>query len=115
MEDDGSVVALGKLFAVFIIGFVEPAVEVVGWLDGIISGDISCKDVVGVIPRIDVVSIGRDGKTVGAELGLDDAGDNALCVESTTRPFKLAVRVGTIVLTLVPEGDWDFDSLWVAE
>ena len=115
MEGDFAFDLLGKLFAVRVVSFVEPTVEIVGFLDWVVAGNVGGKDVMSIVPRIGAVCVGRDRESIGAESWLDDAGDNSLRVETTLRPFELAFGVGTIVLALIPIGDWDGDRFWVAE
>ncbi len=106
---------LGKLFAASIVGFVEPAVEIVGGLDGVISGDISSKNVVVGVPGVLCISESWNWEAVIAELVLDDVTDNSLRVETTLGPLELAISGIAVVLALIPVSNGNCNTIWVAE
>lgn len=97
------------------VGFVEPAVKVVGGLDGILAGDVFREGVVVSVPSVDRVRISRDGETVGAELIFDDALKGAGSAELAHGPFELAVWVVTVVLALVPVANRKSNRLGIAK
>lgn len=66
MEGDFAIIAFRKLFTVDIVGFVEPTIEIVGTLHGIITGDVSCKYVMISGPCVGTVGVGWHWQTVGA-------------------------------------------------
>lgn len=115
MKDDFTIVLFGKLFAGLVVGFVEPPIEIIGGLDGVITGNVGCEDVVIGSPSVDVVGISWNRKTVDSELVADDIANNALAIESTSGPFKLTVGVATIIFALIPISDWNSDGLGVAK
>lgn len=117
ITDEGyfAIVLLGKLFAASIVGFVEPTIEIVGGLDGVISGDISSKNVVVGVPGVLCISKSRNRETVIAELALDDVADNSLRVETTFGPLELAISGIAVVLALIPVSNGDGNAVWVAE
>ena len=110
-----AIVLLGKLFAASIVGFVEPTVEVVGGLDGVVSGDISSKNVVVGVPGVLCISESWNWEAVAAELTFHDVADNSLRVEATLGPLELAVGGITVVLALIPVSNGDGNAVWVAE
>lgn len=110
-----AIVLLGKLFAASIVGFVEPTVEIIGGLDGVISGDISSKDVVVGVPGVLRISESWNWETVIAELVLDDVANNSLRVETTFGPLELAISGIAVVLALIPVSNGNCNTIWIAE
>ncbi len=94
---------------------MEPAVEIVGGLDGVISGDISSKNVVVGVPGVLCISKSRNRETVIAELALDDVADNSLRVETTFGPLELAISGIAVVLALIPVSNGNCNTIWIAE
>lgn len=117
ITDEGyfAIVLLGKLFAASIVGFVEPTVEVVGGLDGVVSGDISSKNVVVGVPGVLCIGESRNREAVIAELALDDVANNSLRVETTFGPLELAISGIAVVLALIPVSNGNCNTIWVAE
>lgn len=94
-----------NLFAVFVGGFVEPAIEIIGRLDGVIADNVSSKNIMISGPSFRTIIIRWDGEAVAAERAFDNIGDDSLRVELALAPFKLTFRIVTIILALVPVGD----------
>lgn len=117
ITDEGyfAVVLLGELFAASIVGFVEPPIEIIGGPDGVVSGDISSKNIVVGVPGVLRISEGWNREAVVAELALYDVADNSLRVEATLGPLELAVSSITVILALIPVGNRDCNAVWVAE
>ena len=108
-ESDFAFVALGEF------GVMEPAVEVVGGLDGVMAGDVAAGFVDAGGPGFGSAGVGGDGETIGAELVLDQALLGGAGGDITHGPLKLAVFGAAFVLALVPIGDGDGDGFGVAE
>lgn len=104
-----------NLFAVFVGGLVEPAVEIISRLDGVIADNVSSKNIMISGPSFRTIIICRNGESVAAERALDNIGDDSLRVELALAPFKLTFRIVTIILALVPVGDRYGNSLRTAE
>lgn len=117
ITDEGyfAIVLLGKLFAASIVGFVKPTIEIIGGLDGVVSGDISSKNVVVGVPGILCISKSWNWEAVIAESALYDVTDNSLRVEATLGPLELAVGGITVILALIPVSNRDGNAVWVAE
>lgn len=94
---------------------MKPTIEVVGRLGGVVSGDICRKNVAVRIPRVGIVCESRDGQTVSTEMVFHKSLDRAGGPIVANYPFKLAVRVIAIVLTLVPITNWDSDCVGIAK
>ena len=114
VKGDGAVVLLGKLFAICIVSFVEPTIEIISWLNWVVPDYVGGESIMIGGPSIFVVSISRYGQTVGAELTFDNVRNDAFSIEAAFRPFKLAVWVFTIVHALIPVGDGHSDGFGVA-
>lgn len=51
----------GKLFAVLVGSFMEPAIEIISGLNWIVTSNVGGENVVISVPGIDVVGVSRDG------------------------------------------------------
>lgn len=94
---------------------MKPTVKIVSGLDGIVADDISGEGIMVGIPSVNVIIVGWNWQTVGAELIAYDTGDDTLGVEPTETPFKLTVRIATIILALVPISNRNRDCVRITE
>ena len=94
---------------------MEPAVEVVGGLNGVVAGGVAAGLVDAGGPGFGSAGVGWDGETIGAELVLDQALLGGAGGEITHGPLKLTVFGAAFVLALVPIGDGDGDGFGGAE
>lgn len=115
MKDNFAFVAFGKLLAVCIISFMEPAIKIVGWLDGIVADNISSEDIVVSTPGFLCIIKSWDRETVATELALNDVTDNAFGIEATFRPLELAIGCVAVVLALIPIGNRNGNAVRIAE
>ena len=108
-EGHFALVALGEF------GIVEPAIEVVGGLDGVVAGDVAASVVDAGGTSLGGTGVGGDGKAVGTEAALDEALLGGAGGDIAHGPLELAVLSAAFVLALIPVGDGDSDGFGVAE
>lgn len=100
-------VPAGDFFALAVY-FVEPTVEIVGGLYGVVTGDAPAGAQEGFVGG----DIGWNGEAVVAEVVFDDAGLNGGTADIAAGEFELADFGGdsTIFADLVVVGDWYGDG-----